>query len=95
MLDASVTDLTDRGLVDAKQYRRATDISRGAARPDTRLEGAGWTNSVSAPGRIRTCGTWFRKPLLYPLSYGGNAGSLAYRDGRVGKRQQRGPAESR
>ena len=19
---------------------------------------------------IRTCGTWFRKPLLYPLSYG-------------------------
>ena len=22
------------------------------------------------PGRIRTCGTRFRKPLLYPLSYG-------------------------
>ncbi len=28
-------------------------------------------NQISAPGRIRTCGTWFRKPLLYPLSYGG------------------------
>jgi hypothetical protein len=26
-----------------------------------------------APGRIRTCGTRFRKPLLYPLSYGGPA----------------------
>ena len=25
----------------------------------------------SAPGRIRTCDTWFRKPVLYPLSYGG------------------------
>ena len=25
-----------------------------------------------APGRIRTCGTRFRKPLLYPLSYGGS-----------------------
>jgi hypothetical protein len=23
------------------------------------------------PGRIRTCGTRFRKPLLYPLSYEG------------------------
>jgi hypothetical protein len=22
------------------------------------------------PGRIRTCDTRFRKPLLYPLSYG-------------------------
>src|SRR4051794_4529459 len=26
-----------------------------------------------APGRIRTCGTWYRKPVLYPLSYGGIA----------------------
>ena len=25
---------------------------------------------MSGPGMIRTCGTWFRKPLLYPLSYG-------------------------
>lgn len=24
-----------------------------------------------APGRIRTCDTRFRKPVLYPLSYGG------------------------
>ena len=24
-----------------------------------------------APGRNRTCGTWIRNPLLYPLSYGG------------------------
>ena len=27
-----------------------------------------------APGRIRTCGARFRKPLLYPLSYGGPGG---------------------
>ena len=26
---------------------------------------------MSAPGRIRTCDPRFRKPLLYPLSYGG------------------------
>ncbi len=25
----------------------------------------------SAPGMTRTCDTRFRKPLLYPLSYGG------------------------
>jgi hypothetical protein len=26
---------------------------------------------LGAPGRIRTCDTRFRKPLLYPLSYEG------------------------
>jgi hypothetical protein len=26
---------------------------------------------VSAPGRIRTCDTGFRRAVLYPLSYGG------------------------
>ena len=29
------------------------------------------TIAVRAPGRIRTCGTRFRKPMLYPLSYEG------------------------
>ena len=24
---------------------------------------------TGAPGRIRTCGLWFRRPALYPLSY--------------------------
>jgi hypothetical protein len=28
---------------------------------------------ASAPGRIRTCDTRFRKPMLYPLSYGGSS----------------------
>jgi hypothetical protein len=32
------------------------------------------------PGMIRTCGTWFRKPLLYPLSYGANRKSLPIKD---------------
>ena len=27
-----------------------------------------------ASGRIRTCDTWYRKPVLYPLSYGGLLG---------------------
>jgi hypothetical protein len=30
---------------------------------------------VGAPGRIRTCDTRFRKPMLYPLSYGGGGGA--------------------
>jgi hypothetical protein len=29
---------------------------------------------VCALGRIRTCDTRFRKPMLYPLSYEGGAG---------------------
>ena len=28
-------------------------------------------SDLGAPGRIRTCDTRFRKPLLYPLSYEG------------------------
>ena len=31
-----------------------------------------------APGRIRTSDTWFRKPMLYPLSYRRKA-SVVYR----------------
>jgi hypothetical protein len=27
-----------------------------------------------APGKNRTCGTWIRNPMLYPLSYGGRRG---------------------
>jgi hypothetical protein len=30
------------------------------------------TPFVCAPGRIRTCDTRFRKPVLYPLSYEGS-----------------------
>src|SRR5581483_6330334 len=36
-----------------------------------------------APGRIRTCDTRFRKPLLYPLSYEGGRG-LGYLAGQAG-----------
>ena len=28
-------------------------------------------DELSTPGRDRTCDLWFRKPSLYPLSYGG------------------------
>ena len=30
--------------------------------------------NIGAPGRTRTCDLRFRKPLLYPLSYGGEDG---------------------
>ncbi|MEY4228838.1 MAG: hypothetical protein RLZ84_1430 [Actinomycetota bacterium] len=30
---------------------------------------------IGAPGRDRTCDLRFRKPLLYPLSYGGGDGA--------------------
>ena len=29
-------------------------------------------NQIGAPGRNRTCDARFRKPTLYPLSYGGS-----------------------
>ena len=29
------------------------------------------TDRASAHGRIRTCDTWLRRPVLYPLSYVG------------------------
>ena len=53
--------------------------ARRALRGDARLLLSGNAESrrsdlrlvVCAPGRIRTCGTWYRKPVLYPLSYGG------------------------
>ncbi len=35
-----------------------------------------------APGRIRTCDTRFRKPMLYPLSYEGGRGDRS-RSGSV------------
>ncbi len=35
------------------------------------------TDLGGALGRIRTCGTRFRKPLLYPLSYEGGTCGLA------------------
>ena len=30
------------------------------------------------PDRNRTCDTWFRKPLLYPLSYGASLDGKAF-----------------
>ena len=63
----------------------AAGASRGAAAPvavaavtdSSRILPAGATalRAVSAPGRIRTCDARFRKPTLYPLSYGGGGQS--------------------
>jgi hypothetical protein len=38
--------------------------------------------NCGAPGMIRTCDTGFRRAVLYPLSYGGNA-LEAYLPGRA------------
>jgi hypothetical protein len=38
----------------------------------TRTEKLAGQRLDCAPGRIRTCDTRFRKPLLYPLSYEGS-----------------------
>ena len=38
--------------------------------PECQLSG-GTRHTLRAPGRIRTCDTRFRKPVLYPLSYEG------------------------
>jgi hypothetical protein len=35
-----------------------------------------WSFWQRAPGRIRTCDTRFRKPVLYPLSYEGPVKNL-------------------
>ncbi len=43
-----------------------------------------FTTRVSAPGRIRTCDTRFRKPVLYPLSYEGNDQNSKCRDAGLG-----------
>ena len=52
------------------QNQQRTYVSVGPCRgcPET---------SQGASGRIRTCGTWYRKPVLYPLSYGGMRRSRA------------------
>ena len=42
----------------------------GRDTPSSRLRTLLACGLAGGPGRIRTCGTRFRKPLLYPLSYG-------------------------
>ena len=45
---------------------------------------------AGAPGKDRTCGTWIRNPLLYPLSYGGMTENWLYSSiKRILKFQQR------
>ena len=36
-------------------------------------------HSLNTPDRSRTCDTRFRKPLLYPLSYGGEVNTIINR----------------
>lgn len=43
-------------------------------------------NTAGGPGRGRTCNPWFRRPVLYPLSYGTRcpAHSIGKRWGKTG-----------
>lgn len=53
-------------------------------------------NPMGAPGRTRTCGQPLRRRLLYPLSYGGSAITLANRKPTEGQAQaDAGEAPSR
>ncbi len=66
----AIATLKDRGLVEATSASRQPR-SRHGLRLDTYADLPVPRSAGSALGRIRTCGTWFRKPLLYPLSYEG------------------------
>ncbi len=63
----------DHGLTAACGHRRLPRkvLQAKDLRLRNRRSGAEMPVQVSAPGRIRTCGTRFRRAVLYPLSYGG------------------------
>ena len=71
--------------------RRCSGI-RNAARPGRTAIGRTSRCSPGAPGRIRTCDARFRKPMLYPLSYGSGAGAKRGRKPRSGRRGPAGTA---
>ena len=55
-------------------FRRLTAARNSLLTHDCQCRsGAVLADLEGAPGRIRTCDTRFRKPLLYPLSYEGAA----------------------
>ena len=63
-------------MTDNHGLQRSIEESTPASRPG--LIHLVRDQSPGAPGRIRTSDTWFRKPLLYPLSYeGGIAARIA------------------
>jgi len=64
MISVSYRNFTGTG---AENYQRYFVPSR----PAPTSIGALTRVFCSAPGRIRTCDARFRKPTLYPLSYGG------------------------
>lgn len=44
--------------------------------------------TIRTLNRIRTCGLWFRKPLLYPLSYQGKTGAESGDRGSAGRQKR-------
>lgn len=62
-----------RSLRRMRDYCRLKPPSRpfGSYRRYQNKKPAFWRASYfGTPGTIRTCDTWFRRPVLYPLSYG-------------------------
>ena len=61
-------------LATTKPYQSVTTaLPRAVRRESGRAATAIYQDLFSAPGRIRTCDARFRKPMLYPLSYGSGA----------------------
>ena len=80
----SALSCADVALLTRRKARQ--DPISGTAGPSASLTGAMVSPEADqrlgggAPGRIRTCGTRFRKPMLYPLSYGGLGAATRTRD---------------
>ena len=53
------------------KYRPQNGLTQGSTSRKCGLT----SGNTSAPGRIRTCDTGFRRAVLYPLSYEGATGS--------------------
>jgi hypothetical protein len=70
-------DRVDTGMTWARLAEQAGMPAQRPLLPQTVLDAeavhttSGRSCPVSALGRIRTCDTRFRKPMLYPLSYEG------------------------
>jgi hypothetical protein len=52
------------------RFLRLADIRVSLPKSFERLALVSARYTPSAPGRTRTCNPWFRRPVLYPLSYG-------------------------
>lgn len=65
------TIMTQEAAESAHLRRCVPETTEAAGEPAASELTVAGARSPCALGRIRTCGTWYRKPVLYPLSYEG------------------------